>query len=135
MKVVTSQFFGSLNSIHYRAIRAAVNDFKKKIPRTVLNIISKRATPKQWARYAIAKTVIKLYNKGCTRMGILLRQNSYVNDRNPGRAVFFGNAKRRSGRHCILNKLHIFKDIKFDWIGDISDDALRQRLKKQFITF
>jgi len=65
MKVVTSQFFGTLyyaapvwlnselkesqwnrlNSIHYRVIRAAIKDYKRKVPRAVLNIISKRATP------------------------------------------------------------------------------------------
>jgi len=155
MKVVTSQFFGTLyyaapvwlnselnesqwnrlNSIHYRVIRAAIKDYKRKVPRAVLNIISKRATPKQWARYTVAKTIIKLYNQNCTRLSTLLRKNSYVNDRNPGRAVFFGDAKRKIGRNCILNKLHIFNDIKFDWIGTLTDDTLRQRLKKQFIIF
>jgi len=68
-------------------------------------------------------------------MGALLRQNSYTNDQNPGRATFFGDAKMKIGRNCLLNKLHIFNDIRFDWIGDISDDVLRQRLKKQFINF
>jgi len=155
MQIVTSQFFGTLyyaapvwlneglveaqwkrlNSIHYRAIRATICDFKKKVPRSVLDIISKRATPKQWSRYVLAKTVIKLFNQNNTRIGQLLRENSYINDRNPGRASFFGDAKKKVGRNCLLNKLHLFNEIKFDWIGDISDDALRRKLKTQFVVF
>jgi len=46
-----------------------------------LNIISKGARPYQWARYSVAKTVIKLFNIRSTRIGQMLRQNSYVNDR------------------------------------------------------
>jgi len=116
-----------LNSIHYRAIRAAICDHKKKIPRAMLNIITKRATPKQWARYTVPKTVIKLYNLGNTRIGEMLRQNSYVNDRNPGIATFFGDVRRKIGQNCLLNKLHIFNEIDFSWIGVISDDILRQK--------
>jgi len=92
-------------------------------------------TPKQWPRYAFAKTEIKLYNLGNTRIGQMLRQNSYVNDCNPGRATFFGDVIEKIGRNCLLNKLHIFNEIDFNWIGNISDDILRQRLKRQFIIY
>jgi len=68
-------------------------------------------------------------------MGLLLRENSYTNDRNPGKASFFGDARKKIGKNCLLNRLHLFNDIKFDWIGDISDNSLRQRLKNQFINF
>jgi len=151
MKVVTSQFFGTLynaapvwlkaelkeiqwNRVN-RVIRATVCDFRKKVPRTTSNIISKRATPKQCARYTVAKTVIKLFNQGSTRIGALLRQNSYVNNRNPVKATFFGDTRKEIGRSYLLNKLHIFNDIKFDWIGDNSDDILRQRLKTNLLFF
>jgi len=105
-----------LNSIHYRVIRATICDYKKKVPRTMLNIISKRATPKQWAQYTIAKTVIKLFNKGDTRIGALLRQNSYVNDRNPGRATFFEDAKMKIGRNWLFLTNYTFLTT-FDLIG------------------
>jgi len=77
------------NSIHYRSIRAAVCNYKREIPKVVLNIISKRATPNQWGYYATAKCVINLYNNGTTRMGRYLKEKSYINGRNPGKAVFF----------------------------------------------
>jgi len=100
---------------------------RKENTRSALNIIAKRATPKQWSRYTLAKTVIKLFNPGNTRLG-LLRQNSYINDRNPGRASFFVDAKKKIGRNCLLNKLCFFNGIKFDEIGDLSDDTMRQKL-------
>jgi len=47
-----------------RALWAAVGDYKRKIPKVVLDIISKRqrVTPKQWANYTTASMAIKLYN-------------------------------------------------------------------------
>jgi len=61
--------------------------------------------------YTVAKTVIKLFNQGNTKMGVLHRQNSYVNDQNPGRATFFEDARKKIGWNCLLKKLHIFNDI------------------------
>lgn len=57
------------------------------------------------------------------------------NDRNPGKATFSGDAGKKIGRNCLLNKLHIFNEINLNWIEDISDDILRQRLQKQFIIY
>jgi len=45
-----------------------LEDIKRKISRTVLDIISKRATPKEWANYATVPTSIKLYNQNNTRL-------------------------------------------------------------------
>jgi len=124
-----------LNSIHYRSIRAAVWDYTRQIPRPVLNIIAKRATPKQWCHYATAKCIINLYNNGTTRIGRYLREKSCIDDRNPGKAVFFSDAKKKSGKICILSKLHFLNEKNFDWVGNFSEDALRKNLKRQFIHF
>jgi len=35
-----------LESQHYKAIRAAVREFKRKIPRVMLDVISKKAPPR-----------------------------------------------------------------------------------------
>jgi len=67
----------SLFSQHYRAIRAAVGDWKTKIPRAVLDIIGKRANPRKWAQYSIASYVIKAYNKGTTQLSKKLMQMGY----------------------------------------------------------
>jgi len=78
-----------------------VRSFTKK--ELIRNVIAKRATPKQRARYTTAKTVIKLFNHGKTRIGQHLR---IMNDRGPTRAIFFSDAKKKVGRQCILDRLH-----------------------------
>jgi len=151
LRIVTSKYFGlayygspvwmtpclghqswkRLFSQHYRAIRAAVGDWRTKIPRAVLDIIGKRANPRQWAQYSVANYTIKAYNKGTTPLGRKLKQLGYINDRCPKRAKFFDTSRLKIGRQDLLNRLN-FLDLSFDWIGNFSDDYLRTRLKKEF---
>jgi len=151
LRVLTSQFFGAVyyaapvwlsnlteahwQRFHYRSIRAAVCGYTRKIRRAVFSIIAKWATPKQWSHNAVAKCVINLYNSSATRIRKFLRDKSYINDRNPGKAVFFSNTWKKARRTCIISKLHFFNEITFDWVGDISEDTLRKSLNKQFINF
>jgi len=39
-----------------------------------------------------------------------LREKSCIDDRNPGKAVFFSDAKKKSGKICILSKLHFLNE-------------------------
>jgi len=109
-----------LNSQHYRAIRAAVRDRKNKIPRAVLDIIAKRARPRQWANYITALTVIKLYNKSDTRRASEIWDNIYINQRQPGKGTFIGKSTRKVGKQKLTNRLQCLNNIDFDWIGEIS---------------
>jgi len=120
--------------VHYRALRAAVGDYKRKIPKVVLDIISKRATPKQSANYTTASMAIKLYNGTETRLGETLRNRCYINDRHPKKGIFFDNSKYKVGKQSFTNKLHLFTDVNFEWIGPYSDNHIRHNLKKLFIT-
>jgi len=153
LKIVTSQYYGTcyygapiwlndqlssqswkrLNSQHYRAIRAAIRDCKNKIPRTVLDVISKRARPRQWANYITASTVIKLHNTSNTRIAEQLRSAAYVNNRQPGRGTFVDNSKLKIGKQALQNRLQCFREIDFDWIGNTNDDNIRTNLKRLFI--
>jgi len=155
LQVVTSQYFGTcyyaspvwlndqishhswkrLNSQHYRAIRAAVKDVKRRIPRVMLNIISKRATPRQWADYSIANAAINLINTSNTRIADELRANIYINDRLPRRGSFIDKSAYRVGRQSLTNRLQCLKKIDFDWIGIQNPDLIRKSLKKTFIQF
>jgi len=110
-------------------------DKKNKIPRAMLDIISKRARPRQWANYITASTVIKLYNNSDTRIAEELCSNIYINDRQPRRGSFIDKSRRRAGRQKLTNRLQIFRKIDFDWTEEISSDRLRQNLKRLFINF
>lgn len=124
-----------LNSAHYRALRAALRDFRKKKKRKDLDKISKRATPVQWSRYIVASTVIKLYTSSDTNIAELLRSNAYVNDRMPRKARFSDRSRLKIGRQSLQNRIGpLFSHITFDWIRPLSDDQLRVLLKSEFMT-
>jgi len=53
---------------HCRAISAAVRDHKSTIPQAVLDFISKRAPPRQWANTTWASKAIGLINTSGTRI-------------------------------------------------------------------
>jgi len=80
-----------LFSSHFRALRAVLGDYKRKVPKVVLNIISKRATPKQWANYRKAPLAITLFNGGETRLDEIRLYQEYINDRLPRKGIIFYN--------------------------------------------
>jgi len=152
LKIVTSQYFGvayyaspvwmtptmthdcwkKLNSLHYRAIRAAVKDPKQTISRSLLDAISGRATPSQWAKFTVASTSIQLINESDTRIAIDLRNKMYINDRIPRRGKFFNTARTKIGQHRLSNRLNCINVLNFDWLGRFSKDYYRVNLKRQF---
>jgi len=151
LKIVTSHYFGQtyfcaplwlndalsyenwvrLRSQHYRALRAAVCDFRKRISRQDLDRICKRATPRQWSYYITSKMAIKLF-KSDTRIAQDLRDAAYVNDRMPKRATFRDSSRLKIGRQRLQNRLLHMNLIKSDWMGDFSEDYIRQKLKQAF---
>jgi len=152
LQILTSQFFGqayygavvwlndmltyenwqSLERQHYRALRAAVRDYKCTMSRSTLNEISGRATPKQWSRYITTSTAIKIINNQSTRIAVDLHEAAYINDRLPKRAKFINKANMRIGNHYLKNRLQALNTLSFDWIGDYTDEHIRKNLKKAF---
>jgi len=124
MQVMTFQFFGTahycsatwmtpdlsrkmwntLYSQHYWAVRAAIGDNKRVKSRVLLNSLSKRATLKQLAKYAVASIWINLINNSDTRIAHELRKHIDVND-------------RRMGNQALSNQLGFMNGIDFNWAG------------------
>jgi len=152
-KILTTHFYGMLyyasqvwltelttckqwkivNSLHYKALRSAIGDYKNTIPKTQLNLLFERATPVQWMAYSNAKLAISLFNnKNGPPISSQLRASSYRNDRLHGRAVFMDSSRLKIGKNAFPNRLNCMKSIKFGWTDGIGDHALRQNLKKTF---
>jgi hypothetical protein len=124
-----------INSGHYRAIRAALKDYKKR-KRSLVDADAKRATPAEWSRYTMASTVIKLFNSSDTNIAKAIRESSYINDRLPRKAKFMDHSRLKVGRQSIYNRIgSILNKISFDWIIEMSDDVLRRQLKKEFFSY
>jgi hypothetical protein len=156
LQLVTSQYFGILyyaspvwmgnltsanwkriNSSHYRALRAALKDYRKRKKRSELDAEAKRSTPREWSKYIISSTVIKLYNRSDTNIANLLRSSSYVNDRMPFKAKFIDTSRLKIGRQSLLARIGpLFSSISFNWIDPtITDDYLRRELKREFFKY
>lgn len=82
-KLTTSTQWRKLNSIHYRALRICLKDFRNTILRRDVNTKMFRATPSQWMRYSNHKQAIKLYLLGdkSSTFGIKMRSHVYINNR------------------------------------------------------
>jgi len=74
--------------------------------------------------------ISKLFNTNETRIGEQLCQQCYINDRPPLKGTFFDTSKLKIGRQSFQNRLQVFTIVNFDWIGEITNDAIRINLKK-----
>jgi len=157
MKIVTSQYYSILyycapvwlndvlksnlkrriNSAHFKALRIALNDYKNRIPRKDLTTKCGRATPNQWYKYATATAVIKILNtKKPMYSHSKLSESLYTTRRKPLIGRFFDNSRGKIGKQSLENRLSMMDAIGFDWIDQgLSDDRLRQLLKKAFFTY
>ncbi len=59
LRSATSKKLGKLvSSVHYRALRVSLNEFRPKTNREKIDLLCKRASPKQWSTYSISSIVI-----------------------------------------------------------------------------
>jgi len=153
-KVITSHFFGMLyygapvwltealsswgwnllNILHYKALRVACSDYRRKKSRLELDTLIKRARPHEWMKYINAKTAIQLtlLDKKGPPITAKLRQNFYKNDRT-GKVSFMDTSRLKIGKNSLQNRLLLMREVPFDWTNGITPDRLRIELKKTFI--
>jgi len=123
-----------INSAHYKGLRIATRDFKTKKSRPLLDKECKRATPTQWGSYAVASLVIKtLKNNEPKFLKDSITSTLYTTRRKPLIGRFYNNAKGKTGKQALHNRLEMMDRLDFDWIGqNLSDDRIRTYLKKTF---
>jgi len=157
LKIVTAQYYSQLyycapvwltettssrlknliNTAHYKPLRITLKDFRYRLSRSELSKRCNRATPKEWVRYQLASSVIKiftyrepfyLYNE--------LVKHIFTTRRKPLIGNFFDNSKGKIGRQKLGNRLRFMAEIKADWIDtEMSKDRLRMLLKRTFFHY
>ena len=90
-----------VTSVHYCALRVMVHDRFNNISRYKLNTMAERATPSEWASFAISKLGVRVFQASQPlRLALSLATNSYEKNRSPGRLFFSVIA----GRGLVTNR-------------------------------
>lgn len=80
-ELISSRQWKIINNLRYKALRCAIDDFRNRTLRLLLDQTFKRATPLKWMHYSSANLVIALYNYQNRRiMTTRLRDVAYIND-------------------------------------------------------
>jgi len=66
----------ALESIHFKALRVVVNDYRQRMSRDVISALTNRLPPRIWCKLACAMTLMKIWNTGVPA-GI--RQTAFAN--------------------------------------------------------
>jgi len=152
MKVLTCQYYGKcfygclvwlngtngfmdlrkLNALHYRALRVAKNNFKKKISRADLDVLG-RARPSVWAQYLLASSAIKAITRGNPpTLAMECKRNMFCERRGSDKPRFYDDSRRKVGKQAVRSRLNFMNDLPFDWLAGQSNDNIRRQLKKHF---
>lgn len=129
-QTLKSTHWQKLRTIHYRILRVAVKDYKKRIPNHTLDRRCLRATPKMWSYYSTSSIVIKILRDRspgflCDEIKLTL----FTTRRQPDKARFYNNSRGKVGLHRLSNRLTIMNGLS-SWLNkDLTDDAIRRLLK------
>jgi len=127
-KTLSAKLWGKLKSLHYRILRAATRDFKRKVSKLTLDKQCKRATPSMWSSYSTCSLAIKiLRDRYPKRLEATLRSQLYHNARTPLKGKIYDSSRGKIGRHRLANRLDDLTDL--EWNRPWTDDGLRIFLK------
>jgi len=132
-ELTTSLQWKLINSLHYKALRIVIGDFRNRTPRDDLNKLLKRATPSQWMLYSNAKIAITLFtDENGPQISQKIRNNAYLNNCKPGIATFMYSSRLKIGRNSLQNRVKMMMSVRFKWTTGINRHALRVALKSTF---
>jgi hypothetical protein len=153
MKVLTSQYYGicfynnqawlgehtrksdirKLDSTHYRLLRLAKCDYKRRIPREDLDDLG-RARPETWMKFSTVSLTAKVIrDQEPKRLYDHLMKTQYYERRYNDRPKFFDASKNKGGFQAIGNRIGTFYSCLTEPLTLVeSNDALRTKLKRCF---
>jgi hypothetical protein len=121
-----------IESLHYRIMRVACNDFKRRRRRKEIDIQCKRATPKMWSYYVSASTAMKIIRDAEPKLlARTIETNMVTERRRPRNGRFFDSSRVMIGRHQFSNRLGHLNSIPDPWLyPSPSNDSIRTMLKR-----
>jgi len=129
-ETLRSDYRHKLRSLHHRVLRAAVIDFKQKMPKITLDQKWKRVNPRIWSLYFTSSLVIKaIRDRSPILLYEMLNETIHTTRQQSDKARFYDNLKGKVGKHRLCNRLHEMNDLP-EWLNiGMTDDAIRRFLK------
>lgn len=128
---LSAKLWKKMNSLHYRIMRVACNDFKARKKKEVIDSLCKRATPKMWSDYASSSLAMKILRDETPKLLYeCLLNNTRTERRRQRHRRFFDLSRVLIGRHSFANRLLCMNDIEQPWCNPFpNNDAIRILLK------
>jgi len=124
-----------LDSFYYKICRTIINDHFGVISRQIIDQKIKRATPREFSDYCIARTIILNFNCNNSPVKHICLNNSYSITRKNGQLFFFDSSRLRIEKNSISNRADlIFKKLNFPWLN-ITPETLRPKLKRALFKY
>jgi len=127
--------FHTIERLHYRALRLIIRDYRQRVSRSEINVITNRLPPDKWSLYSMASFYLNLYN--CKEPSDLLRntsRNTYHRSRRKGYMYSFDASNSKVGKQSSRNWIgYVLQHINEPWSDKLmSKDSIRILLKKGF---
>jgi len=124
-----------ITSFYYTCCRLIVKDFERIQSRHEIDTQVKRATPKEFSNYCVARTVINAIHCNMSPLNQICLSTSFQIQRKPGQIFFFDNSRLKVGKNKLNNRLTwLFNEIKKPWLN-LSKNQTRILLKKTFFKY
>jgi len=124
-----------VESIHFRSLRVAVNDYKQRISRELLTASTQRMDPSTWGRFAACSLAMRVKLSGSpVNLCSSMFANAFTQQRKTGQLFAYDNSRSLIGRSITKNWIgKCIGRIKVPWTTqDMSKDQIRRLLKKVF---
>jgi len=94
-----------INTLHYKALRIAVKDWERIIPKEMLDLLG-RSLPMDFCNYSLASLLIKICNnKEPKKLHQSLAANEYRCRRKPSNLRLFDSSKKKIGKQMFRNRI------------------------------
>jgi len=124
-----------IRSIHYKALRLT---YGRDLSRDMLDKISGRATPDEWADFCLGKLLIHTVRSGMPHRFFEQIIKQYYTERRVYDQLFiYDSSTKKIGRQILSNRLAtVSKAIKFPWLRlNLSKSVIRMKLKETFFMY
>jgi len=127
--------YQTIERLHFKALRLIMRDYRQRISRDQINVLTKRLPPDKWSCYSMASAYMNIFmSKEPAKLLSQVSRNTYHRARRKGLQFSYDASKTKIGKQATRNWIGTaLQNIKEPWCDrHLSKDAIRVLLKKAF---